>query len=280
LQRHDQICESSNTGAQFAQVKESDRAPIIKRSLEPLHKDLVKMNDMLHECSRKPSVHVADKVRYMVLYKAKLDGFRDKLPEHRASVSVIRELIDGGSQGERRASALKLAEFVENHERQQEKQELYDRAQEEVVKTFEERLPSTKDMRHLSTCEILEQLEDDLVAKGVSPEATEEQLFPITKALLLQPLPKGPYRDPTIPQPAFKLDVFESALSANAAGGLHRSKHKGGSEFKKANSLTRGADLRAASLDNLSALFGDKGGRSPLGNVSASMQEPCAPPSD
>jgi hypothetical protein len=189
-----------------------NRAPLIKRSLEPLHNDLLNVNQILHECKRKPSVHVVDKVRYLVLYKAKLEAFREKLPAHRESISVIQELIDGQSPSERRESTVKLCQMVESHERQQKKEVEYDKAQKEVVKIFEERHSSIENDRQLSTSEMLVHLEEDLVAKGISREQAGLQLFPITKALLLHPLPSTLNRGPTIQKiqtPAFNLDIFE-----------------------------------------------------------------------
>jgi hypothetical protein len=277
LQWRDRTCESSNarTSPQLLQkgkAKEGNRAPIIKRSLEPLQKDLSDMKEMLHECTRKPSVHVVDKVRYLVLYKAKLDGFREKLPAHRESISVIQELIEGQSQSERRASTVKLSQLLANQERQQKKQDEYDRIQREVVKIFEERLPSTENAQHLSSREILEQLEDDLVAKGVSRGKAEEQLFPMTKALLLNPLPINPNRGPAMEKPSFKLDVFESASHTTTTCDLRRSKSKGNSEYNKANTATRRLDARAASSDNLSALSDDNYERLSLQKASAGKQ--------
>lgn len=201
------------------------------------------MRNTLHERNRKPSVHVLDKVRSTVIYRAKLEGFRDKLLAHRTSMSVIQELIRGESQSERRASILKLDELVESHERQEEKQELHDRAQEEVVKTFEELRPCTENAHRLSTCEVIEQLEDGLIAKGMSPEQVDEQLFPITKALLLQPLSTSSGRDPMIPKPAFRLDVFESASGAKATRGLRESADMDISEFEETGPTTGGREL-------------------------------------
>jgi len=151
-------------------------------------------------------------VRYLILYKAKLDAFREKLPAHRESISVMQELIREQSPAERRKSTAKLCQLVESHERQQEKEDEYDRAQKEVVKMFEERHSSTGNDRHASTTEILEGLEDDLLAKGMSREKAGLQLFPITKALLLHPLPNKLNLCPSIQKtqkPDFKLDIFQ-----------------------------------------------------------------------
>jgi hypothetical protein len=210
------------------------RAPTIKRSLEPLHKDMLSVNQILRECKRRPSVHVVDKVRYLVLYKAKLEAFRDKLPAHRMSISVMQELIEDQTLSERRASTVKLCGLIESQELQQKREEEYDEAQKEVVRIFEERHSSIEDGRQLSTSEMLEQLEDDLVAKGIPREQAGQQLFPITKALLLHPLPASLNRgllSPTTEIPAFKLDVFESKMHGASLASLHGSESRDNSEL-------------------------------------------------
>ena len=195
----------------------------MRRSLEPLHKDLVNVNQILRECKRKPSVHVVEKVRYLVLYKAKLEALREKLPTHRESICVMQELIGSQTPSERRTSTVKLCKLYEFQERNYEKREENDKAQEEVVRMFEERHASIANGRHLSNTEMLEQLEDDLMAKGVSRDQAGQQLFPITKALLTNPLPTTLNRGPissTMQKPAFNLDIFETALqnSKNSHG--------------------------------------------------------------
>jgi hypothetical protein len=174
--------------------------------------DMLNVNKILHECKRKPSVHVVDKVRYMILYKAKLEAFREKLPAHRESLCVMKELLENQNPTERRASTVKLCELVESREGQQKIEEEYDRAQKEVMKMFEKRHSSVVKDRHLSTSEMLEQLEDNLVARGVSREQAEQQLLPLTRVLKLQPLPTPP----DIQRPTFNLDVFECNLSAGS----------------------------------------------------------------
>ena len=185
------------------------RAPVLKRSLEPLHRDMISVNQILHECKRKPSVHVVDKVRFMILYKAKLEGFREKMPAHRESICVMKELLEDQTPTERRASTVKLCEMIESREGQQKHEAEYDRAQKEVVKMFEKRHSSIETDRHLSTSEMLEQLEDDLVANGASREQAGKQLLPLTKVLKLQPFPTSLSQPPDLQRPTFKLDVFE-----------------------------------------------------------------------
>lgn len=224
------------------------RAPIIKRSLEPLHKDLLDVRETLHHCTRKQSVHVADKVRYLVLYKAKLEGFRDKLSAHRESISTIQELIEHQSQSDRRASTVKLCQILESHEREQKQQDEYNRAQKEVVEMFEERLPSTGNGRHLSTREMLEELEEDMIGKGLTQEKVQERLFPITKALLLQPLPTKPSPTTTQLHP-FNLHIFEPK-SHTVTENLYRSRSKDRSGYE--NASTAELDAKVALSENLS----------------------------
>jgi hypothetical protein len=179
---------------------------------------MLNMSQLLQECKRKPSVHVVDKVRYMLLYKAKLEAFREKLPAHRESICAMQELIDCQTPSERRASTVKLRGLVENQEKQQaEDDDEYDRAQKEVVKMFEKRHSSVETGQQLSTSEMLEQLEDDLVAKGVSREEAGQQLLPLTKVLKLQPFTAPLGQIPEIQRPTFKLDVFECACKPATA---------------------------------------------------------------
>lgn len=180
---------------------------------------MLSVNQILHECKRKPSVHVVDKVRYMILYKAKLEAFREKLPAHRESICVMKELLENQTLSERRASTVKLCALVENREGQQKREEEYDRAQKEVMKMFEKRHSSVEKARQLSTSEMLEQLEDDLVANGVSREQAGQQLLPLTKVLKLQPFPTGLNQISDSQRPAFKLDVFGRSSGADGQQG-------------------------------------------------------------
>jgi hypothetical protein len=186
-----------------------DSAPVLKRSLEPLHRDMISVSQILHECKRKPSVHVVDKVRYMILYKARLEAFREKLPAHRESICVMKELLENQTPSERRASTVKLCELVESREGQQRQEAEYEHAQKEVVKMFEKRHSAIETDEHLTTIDMLERLEDDLVANGSSREEAGQQLLPLTKALNLQPFPTSIIQPPDIQRPTFNLDVFE-----------------------------------------------------------------------
>ncbi|KAK0099701.1 hypothetical protein ONS95_013406 [Cadophora gregata] len=196
----------------FAKAR-PDIAPVIKKSLEPLHRDLSDLKEALHACSgtRKPSIHVVDQVRYLVLYKAKLDGFREKLPAHRASISAMQELIDSQSPRERRESIVKLEGIVEEQEKVRARDVEYEKAQREVVKMFEKRsgVHLSGDSEQLNVGEMLQRLENDLVDKGMERKEAEQALFPITKALLRQPLPPAIERRSSAQKPDFKLDLFD-----------------------------------------------------------------------
>ncbi|KAH7321855.1 hypothetical protein BKA65DRAFT_482290 [Rhexocercosporidium sp. MPI-PUGE-AT-0058] len=200
-----------------------DIAPVIKRSLEPLHRDLSDLKDTLHFCSgpRKPSIHVVDQVRYLVLYKAKLDGFRDKLPIHRASICAMQELIDSQSPRERRESTVKLEGIVEEQERDRMRVDEYEKAQKEVVRMFEERMGSlpSEGGRSIDSGLMLKRLEDDLVEKGMERGEAEQTLFPITKALLRQPLPSIVERRPSAQKPDFKLNLFDLQEESDCGSG-------------------------------------------------------------
>ena len=197
-------------------------------------------------------MHVVDKVRYLVLYRAKLESFRQKLPEHRASITIIQELIKNDSPDQRRASTIKLAEITESHEKEQKQAGEYHKAQDEVVKMFEDLLPSSKNSRQMSTQEILEHLEDRLVLRGSTRKQAGEKLFPITKALLIHPMPTTPNLG-TTRLPAFKLDIFDTTS--------HTTTGKSADGFADGDNVTQkmrdgpasSLGTRRASMDNLLA---------------------------
>ncbi|KAL2068304.1 hypothetical protein VTL71DRAFT_16402 [Oculimacula yallundae] len=188
-------------------------APVINRSLEPLHRDLSDLRATLHACSgpRKPSIHVVDQVRHLVLYKAKLEGFQEKLPIHRASITAIQDLIDSQTLNERRESMVKLDGILAEQERGRTRTDDYEKRQSVVMKLFEESMGKrsiSSDVR-LDTGQLLESLEDDLMEEGLERIDAERALFPITKALLRQPFPSTVQNRSSLPPLGFKLDLFE-----------------------------------------------------------------------
>ncbi|XMA12655.1 hypothetical protein WAI453_005446 [Rhynchosporium graminicola] len=190
-----------------------EMAPIIKRSLEPLYRDLSDLRATLHACSgpRKPSIQVVDQVRYLVLYKAKLNGFQQKLPAHRASISAIQDLIECQTSSARRESMVRLDGFVEDQERNRTRADDYEKAQSQVVSMFQERISRQSPAigEKLNTDQLLGSLEDDLVEKGLKRDHAERVLFPITKALLRQPILATLDKRTALPNLEFKLDLFE-----------------------------------------------------------------------
>ncbi|PVH81599.1 hypothetical protein DL98DRAFT_514493 [Cadophora sp. DSE1049] len=123
----------------------------------------------------------------------------------------MQELIDSQSPRERRQSTVKLEGIVEEQEKARERDDEYEKAQKEVVKLFEERIGghSNNDCEHLNVGEMLRRLEDDLVEKGMERKEADQALFPITKALLRQPLPPAVERRSSTQKPEFKLDLFD-----------------------------------------------------------------------
>ena len=189
-----------------------------------------------------------DKVRYLVLYKAKFHRFQEKLPIHRESICVIQEIIEEQSPSERRASILKLSELVEAQERQDEKQDDYNIAQKEVVKIFEEGFPCADHSRHMSTQEMLEHLEGHLIVKGTS--FGEEETCPSYESSSTS-LPSGETRSgPNHPAPVFKLDVFESESHCITAGSLHKRKSGESLEYRNTNTPVCGPDIPEVFWDN------------------------------
>ena len=146
-----------------------------------------------------------------MLYKAKLDAFQQKLPVHRASISAIQDLIETQSPSERRESTARLESIAEEQKKARERENKYEKAQEEVVKMFEERVGYSwnGDGEKLNNGDMLKLLEDDLVQKGMERKEAEQALFPITKALLRHPFPPAAERHSSLQKPEFKLDLFD-----------------------------------------------------------------------
>ncbi|CZR55249.1 uncharacterized protein PAC_05136 [Phialocephala subalpina] len=112
------------------------RAPIIKQSLKPLYHDLTALAQTMNQHqNRKTSVHVLDQARYLMLYKAKLQGFGDKIPGHRESICLMRELIEEENHEERRKSIVRLESICEEQKR---RGESFERAQVEMLRIWEE----------------------------------------------------------------------------------------------------------------------------------------------
>ena len=217
-QCHGQTCKDFQTGSivtlPTVGIREPklriNRSPIIKRSLEPLHKDLSDIKEMLHECTRKPSVHVVDKVRYLVLYKAKFHSFQEKLPVHRESICLIQGMIKDQSPSERRASILKLDELAEIQKRPSEKGDEHDRAQQEAERIFQEHFTGPQNARKLSAHEMLEQFKDHMVIDGTLPGKADAHVSSKPQGA------RTPSHSCTAPNVSgdaslvFRLDVFET----------------------------------------------------------------------
>lgn len=135
--QRDQICETPSVRAasRHFNTDATCRAPIIKRFLEPLHRDLKDIHHHInHNNTRKPSIHVVDQVRYLVVYKAKLDGFRAKLPTHRASISAMHDLMEFQTPSARRESIVKLEELVGELEARQDADDSTETTHPELAK--------------------------------------------------------------------------------------------------------------------------------------------------
>jgi len=214
------------------------RAPILKKSLEPLYHDLLDVHRALQIYStsastltstspsvRKCSMHVVEQIRHHLLHKAKLDGFERRLSVHRESISAMQDLMGEQSPSERRASIAKFCGIVEEMETERDKEEKEEQVRGEVVRVIEERMSVSEDVdeegktRQMSLCQVLEELEDELVRNGIEKEKAGDQVEPITRALLL-PAPAELNLRPAMQTPAlvpFKLDIFESVAQAGAA---------------------------------------------------------------
>jgi hypothetical protein len=212
------------------------RAPILKKSLEPLYRDLLDAHCALQtystsasaltsQSSRKCSMHVIEQIRHHLLDKARLDGFERRLSVHRESLSAIQDLMGEQSPSDRRASIAKFCGIVEEMERERDKEKKEEQVRGEAVRTIEERMSVSEDVgeegntRQMGLSQVLEELEDELVRNGIDREKAGDHLEPITRALLL-PGPAELSLRPSMQTPAFvpfKLDIFESVAQASGA---------------------------------------------------------------
>ena len=160
-------------------------APAIQRSLAPIRRDLLEMKQLLQERSgkRKPSLHIVDRVRYHVLYKAKLDGFREKMPAHRTSISEMGTLMDAQTHSERRESIARLGSLVEEQEDGRRREDEAEEGQRKLLQIFGERVGRDGDCE--STHEALQHLHRELIAEGADEEAVTEQMKPFRNAMQL-----------------------------------------------------------------------------------------------
>lgn len=115
-----------------------------------------------------------DRVRNHVLYKAKLDSFKGKMPTHRTSISEMATLIGAESHSERRASIGRLHSFLEEHERGRRKDEEDHRSLTDALGLLEETIDSSED--DMDPVTILRRLGDELTAGGREKRKVEEQM--------------------------------------------------------------------------------------------------------
>lgn len=138
---------------------------------------------MLHERNnkRKPSLHIVDRVRYHVLYKAKLDSLKEKMPAHRKSISEMCTLMDAQTHSERRESIARLGSLTEEHEEGRRRDEEAEEEKRELLQIFGDRAGRVEDS--MSASEVLQKMERDLVAKGGDEEEVSEKMRPIRNAM-------------------------------------------------------------------------------------------------
>jgi hypothetical protein len=145
---------------------------------------------MLHErnARRKPSLHIVDQVRSHVLYKAKLGGFREKMPVHRKSINEMETLIDAQTHSDRRASIARLGSLVEEHEEGKGRQEEAEKWTNELLERFGERMQGPDSV---SPDEALWHIEWESVKSGGDEEMVGEKMKPIRNALAIHSDPEG-----------------------------------------------------------------------------------------
>lgn len=151
------------------------------------------MKQMLQECKskRKPSLHIVDRVRYHMLYQAKLDSFREKIPAHRKSLSEMGTLIEAQTHSERRESIVRLGSLVEEQEGKRGEEEEDESCRSELLGLLEEHVEGCEEGSKVS--EMLEVVRQDLIARGYEEESVEKQMGEIRDALMLPPT--GIYHD-------------------------------------------------------------------------------------
>jgi hypothetical protein len=129
---------------------------------------------------RKQSMHITDQARFLMLYKAKLDGFRQNIPVHRESICVMRDLIEAESPGGRRQSILRL---------------------DQILETIEKRIDDRENQEQGDIAKLLEDSTSERTDGGEEGQKDVE-----TKEL----------GDANSPQ--FKLDLFNTVPSAEGTG--------------------------------------------------------------
>jgi hypothetical protein len=216
--------------------------------MELLQRDLTEAKAILsHECTRKVSVHVMERVRYLVLYKSKLEAFKNKLPDHRTSIALIHDLMEDSSPTKRWDSILKLEDIAERQKHEQQKQDKLHISQEELFRQFVD-LHSVEDGSHLAAQEMLNQLEGHLIRRGSSNEEAELQLLPFKRALLLNSATSRPILT-TTRMPSFLLNIFNPVSHSNPETSNERTDAR-----EPASGLCeeRSLDTAVASSDNFS----------------------------
>jgi hypothetical protein len=133
------------------------------------------MRKVLQEGKRRPSLHIVDQIRHHILYKAKLDTFREKMLVHRKSTSEMSTLIGAQTHLERRASVVKLGSYIEEQESKQGGLE-EGSWKSEVLECLDEQAVYENEGDERGTVEVLETLKDGLVARGHEEEKVDEQM--------------------------------------------------------------------------------------------------------
>lgn len=192
------------------------------RSLGPIHHDLVNLHSTLQSHQhRKPSVHVLDQARYMLHYSDRLAAFKESLPRHRESISIMRAIFEEDTEDSivavdesnklrgrtRRESILKLAGLVEQEEMRLEDED-YDQGwlkQESKAGGSIDSIVEVKSESHVELASSDGQPTTAIFPRPISPFA---------KIPTLQPFP-GFTQGILFPKPTFRLDVFDSFSCTN-----------------------------------------------------------------
>lgn len=133
--------------------------------------------------TRKASLHVVEQIRYRLLYKAKFDGFKQKLPAHGESIAEMGTLIGAQTHSERRQSIARLQSFKDEHEEGRRKGKEIENGTIDMLERMDEHLEGQTD--GVDATEALRKVEKDLVAEGEEKKEVDERTRPIWEVVRL-----------------------------------------------------------------------------------------------
>jgi len=199
------------------------RAPLMTRSLIPIHNDLQALQHTLQtHHHRKQSCHVLDQARYMLHYHDQLSAFKEVIPRHRESICIMRDIVqpeeevvsetnavkNHAGRRSRRDSVMKLAGIVEREEAKQE-DDAYDQGWMDESSRLQRPLEP-------SIVEEADEPENDYtISSSSSNSGRVKSPLPFAQEFAYTPFSMFPKPNMFSSKPAFKLDIFESFSCTN-----------------------------------------------------------------